>query len=72
MAKIAEEVIQFLHNPNGVPFLFPGNHMRPDLMFQLRDEETGELMWVIVQAKWTKEVVDWWMPSSPEVWSALR
>ena len=32
-----EHVLEFLNNPNGKCFLFPDNHMGPDLLFFLQD-----------------------------------
>ncbi|KAF8519086.1 hypothetical protein BU17DRAFT_90258 [Hysterangium stoloniferum] len=50
-AKSPEEVLAFLHNPDGKPFLFPDNHMGPDVMCTLQDKETKELIILAVQAK---------------------
>jgi hypothetical protein len=40
-----------LDNPDGKIFLFPDNHMGPDLLCFVQDEETGELILLAMQAK---------------------
>jgi len=47
------DVLKFLSDPKGRPFLFPDNHMGPDLMCFFEDKETGELIMVAVQSKIT-------------------
>jgi hypothetical protein len=48
------DVLNFLNNPDGKCFLFPDNHMGPDILFFLQDEETKELILVTLQAKITQ------------------
>jgi len=50
-ASSPADVLAFFNNPNGKTFLFPDNHMSPDLLFFLRDEDNGELILVGLQAK---------------------
>ncbi len=50
-AASPKDVLEFLNNPDGKCFLFPDNHMGPDLMCFLQDEETKELILVAVQAR---------------------
>ncbi|KAF8497010.1 hypothetical protein BU17DRAFT_72416 [Hysterangium stoloniferum] len=50
-ANSPEDVLAFLHDPDGKPFLFPDNHMGPDVMCTLQDKETKELIILAVQAK---------------------
>ena len=45
------DVLNFLNNPDGKCFIFPDNHMGPDMLFFLQDEETKELSLGAVQAK---------------------
>ena len=45
------DVLKFLNNPDGKCFLFPDNHMGPDLLCFLQDEETKELILLALQAK---------------------
>ncbi|KAF8512673.1 hypothetical protein BU17DRAFT_96067 [Hysterangium stoloniferum] len=50
-ANSPQDVLAFLHDPDGKPFLFPDNHMGPDVMCTLQDKETKELIILAVQAK---------------------
>jgi len=50
-AKSPTDVLDFLNNPDGKCFIFPDNHMGPDLLCFLQDEETKELILVALQAK---------------------
>ena len=45
------DVLEFFNNPDGICFLFPDNHMGPDLLCFLQDEETKELILVGLQTK---------------------
>ena len=45
------DVLNFLDNPDGKCFIFPDNHMGPDLLCFLQDDETKELILVVLQAK---------------------
>jgi hypothetical protein len=45
------DVLNFLNNPDGKCFIFPDNHMGPDLLCFVQDEETKELILVALQAK---------------------
>lgn len=45
------DVLKFLNNPDGKAFLFPDNHMGPDLLCFLQDEESKELILLALQAK---------------------
>jgi hypothetical protein len=51
-----EDVVRFFTNPCGITFLFPDTRMGPDLIFFVKDKETGELMMVVVQIKATLNV----------------
>jgi hypothetical protein len=46
-----EDVIKFLNNPDGKCFLFPDNHMGPDLSCFFQDAETKELILLVLQSK---------------------
>ncbi|KAF8523105.1 hypothetical protein BU17DRAFT_64002 [Hysterangium stoloniferum] len=50
-ANSPEDVLAFLHDPDGKPFLLPGNHIGPDVLCTLQDKETKELIILAVQAK---------------------
>lgn len=50
-ASSPADVLAFFDNPNGKAFLFPDDHMGPDLLFFLRDEDSGELILVGLQTK---------------------
>ncbi|KAF8521901.1 hypothetical protein BU17DRAFT_87449 [Hysterangium stoloniferum] len=50
-ASSPEDVLAFLHDPDGKPFLLPGIHMGPDVLCTLQDQETKELIILAVQAK---------------------
>ena len=52
-AKMPTQVLEFFDNPNGKIFLFPDNHMRPDLSWFFQDEETKELILCFAQLKLT-------------------
>jgi len=43
-AKTPADVVDFFKNPDGKIFLFPDNHMHPDLSWIFQDEETKELI----------------------------
>lgn len=45
------DILEFFNNPDGVCFLLANNHMGPDLLCFLRDEETKELILVGLQAQ---------------------
>jgi hypothetical protein len=53
-AKTYKEDLQWLGNERKTPFLFPSNHMGPDLLFALRLSE-DRYLWVVVQAKYCSE-----------------
>jgi hypothetical protein len=55
-AKSPANVVEFLNDPKGKPFLFPDNHMGPDLTCFLQDERTKELILVVLQAKLHKDL----------------
>jgi hypothetical protein len=50
-ATSPEDVIKFLNNPDGKCFLFPDNHMGPDLLCFFQDVETKELILFVLQSK---------------------
>lgn len=50
-ANSPEDVLKFLNNPDGKCFLFPDNHMGPDLSCFLQDVETKELILLVLQSK---------------------
>jgi hypothetical protein len=45
------DILTFLENPDGKAFLFPDIHMGPDLLCFRQDEETKELIVLLLQAK---------------------
>ena len=49
-AQTPKDVLVFLDNPDGKAFIFPDN-MGADLLCFFRDEETGELILVLIQSK---------------------
>jgi len=51
VAKSPTDVLTFLNDPAGKCFLFPDTHMGPDLLCFLQDEETKELILLMLQAK---------------------
>jgi hypothetical protein len=53
-AKSPANVVEFLSDPKGKPFLFPDNHMGSDLTCFLQDERTKELILVVLQANLCK------------------
>lgn len=55
-AKSPIDVVEFLNDPKGKPFLFPDNHMGPDLICFLQDEQTKELILLVFQAKLHKVI----------------
>jgi len=55
-AKSPAEVIKFLNDLKGKLFLFPDNHMGPDLTCFLQDKWTKEFILVIFQAKLHKDL----------------
>ena len=58
-AKTPAHVLEFFDNPDGKIFLFPDNHMRPDLAWFLQDEETKELILCFDQSKLTIDAKAW-------------
>ena len=50
-AQSPDDVLKFLANPKGKPFLFPDNHMGPDLTCFLVEETTKDLIFLVVQCK---------------------
>ncbi|KAF8351495.1 hypothetical protein F5887DRAFT_211424 [Amanita rubescens] len=50
-AASPEHVLEFMNNPNGKCFVFPDEHMGPDLSFFFQDVETKELILVGLQGK---------------------
>ncbi|KAF8521635.1 hypothetical protein BU17DRAFT_45640, partial [Hysterangium stoloniferum] len=50
-AESPADVLAFLHDPDGMAFLFPDIHMGLDLLCFLQDEETMELIILALQAK---------------------
>ncbi|KAF8493641.1 hypothetical protein BU17DRAFT_59568 [Hysterangium stoloniferum] len=50
-ASSSKDVLAFLHDPDGKPFLLPDIHMGPDVLCTVQDEETKELIILAVQAK---------------------
>jgi hypothetical protein len=55
-AQSPKDILDFLENPHGKPFLFPDVHMGPDLMCFFQEEETGEVVASAFQAKTSKEL----------------
>jgi hypothetical protein len=51
--KCPANVLSFFNNLKGCPFLFPDNHMGPNLVGFLQDEEMGELIILLSQDKIT-------------------
>ena len=58
-AKTPAHILEFFDNPNGKIFLFPDNHMRPDLLWFFQDEETKELILCFNQSKLTLNSKAW-------------
>ena len=58
-AKTPAHVLKFFDNPDGKIFLFPDNHMRPDLAWFLQDEETKELILCFDQSNITLDAKAW-------------
>lgn len=58
-AKTPAHVLEFFDNPDGKIFLFPDNHMRPDLSWFFQDEETQELILCFDQSKLTLNSKAW-------------
>ena len=56
-AESPTDVLKYLKDPKGKAFLFPDNHMGPDLMWFFQDQETGELIVAFAQAKVSKKLV---------------
>ena len=50
-AALPKNVLAFMNNPDGKCFVFPDNHMGPDLLFFLQDVETKELILGGLQCK---------------------
>jgi hypothetical protein len=50
-ANSPTDVLKFFQDPNGKAFLFPDNHMGPDLMCFVQDQETKELILLALQSK---------------------
>ena len=50
-AQSPTDVLEFLNDPKGKPFLLPDNHMCPDVMCFVQDKETHELILLILQSK---------------------
>jgi hypothetical protein len=51
-----EDVVTFLNNPDGKCFLFPDNHMGPDLSCFVQDVVTKELIFLCLQSKLSKKL----------------
>jgi hypothetical protein len=49
--KSPANIVEFLNDLKGKPFLFLNNHMGPDLTYFLQDKQTKELILVVLQAK---------------------
>ena len=65
-ATSPKDVLAFFNNPDGKTFLFPDSHMGPDLFCVVRDEDTKELILLVLQAKVSPQL-------SAETWiSALN
>jgi hypothetical protein len=50
-AQNVEDVLTYLTDPKGKPFLFPRNCMGPDILCFLQDKKTRELILLTLQAK---------------------
>ncbi len=55
------DIRKFLDNPDGKCFLFPDVHMGPNLMCFLQDQETKELILLLLQSKYLRYL-------TPENW----
>ena len=70
------DVLTFLDNPDGKPFLFPDNNMGPDLLCFLQDEETEELILLVVQVKLSPLDAQTWRSAldsiTPEMWYKIN
>jgi len=51
-----EDVVKFLNDPDGKCFLFPDNHMGPDLSCFVQDAVTKELIFLCLQSKLSKKL----------------
>ena len=58
-AKTPAHVLEFFKNPDRKIFLFPDNHMRPDLSWFFQDEETKKLILCFDQSKLTVDSKTW-------------
>jgi len=52
-AKTLTQVLEFFDNPDGKIFLFPDNHIRPNLSWFFQDEDTKELILCFDQSNLT-------------------
>jgi len=50
-ASDPKDVVKFLNNPDGKCFLFPDDHMGPDLSCFVQDVVTKELVFLCLQSK---------------------
>jgi hypothetical protein len=50
-AQSVEDVLAFFADPKGKCFLFPHNHMGPDVICFLKDKETSELIILLLEAR---------------------
>ena len=50
-AQSPANVLDFLNDPKGKPFLLPNNHMGPDVICFLQDKKTYELILLVLQSK---------------------
>ena len=66
------DVLKFFNDPDGICFLFPNNHMGPDLLCFLQDEETKELTLVGLQTKTSVSLdEEAWLPALDSVMPQL-
>ena len=54
-ASSPEDVVKFLNNPDGKCFLFPDDHMGPDLLCFVQDVVTKELIFLCLESKLSKK-----------------
>ena len=55
-ASNPNDVLLFLHNPAGIMFLLPDIQMGPDVIAFAQEQETGELIILVVQCKISKSI----------------
>lgn len=60
-AQSPTDVLEFFQDPNGKAFLFPDNHMGPDIIFFVQDEVTKELILMALQSNLKAVKLQTWL-----------